>query len=76
MTGWTIGTVEEIQPGKDGYTAKIKTTDDEIYFVTISHANLTDPSQYKTVEKGSVIEVKGEKWTMGEDKQITVRELK
>ncbi|PHN02455.1 hypothetical protein CRP01_32250 [Flavilitoribacter nigricans DSM 23189 = NBRC 102662] len=70
------GTVEGIQNGKDGYTAKIKTEDNETYFVTVSTANLSDPTQYKAVEIGSVIEVQGDEWTMGEDKQITVRQMK
>ncbi len=32
--------MEEIQKGKDGYTAKIRTKDNIEYFVTISFTNL------------------------------------
>lgn len=69
------GVVEEIQQGKDGYTAKIKTEDGVIYFVTISHANLKDHTQYRSVKVGDTIEVKGDQWDANGETHITVREL-
>lgn len=70
------GTVEQVQRGKDGYTALIKTTAGQLYYVTISHANLKDPAQYRETAIGAVIEVQGDAWDNGEEHHITVRELK
>jgi hypothetical protein len=68
------GEVKEINQGKDGYTA-ILTTEDGIYFATISIPNLKDPKQYRAVKIGERIKVKGDSWKMEEDNYITVREL-
>ncbi|MEO5911883.1 MAG: hypothetical protein ABIP95_13415 [Pelobium sp.] len=69
------GRVLEIQQGKDGYTAKIQSTNDAIYFITISHANLNDPKQYKTVKVGDQIMVSGESWMAEQEEHITVKEI-
>jgi len=68
------GQVKEINKGKDGYTA-ILTTENGIYFATISIPNLKDPKQYRAVEIGETVKVKGDSWKMEEDNYITVREL-
>jgi len=68
------GEVKEINQGKDGYTA-ILTTEDGIYFATISIPNLKDPKQYRAVKIGETIKVKGDSWKMEQDNYITVREL-
>ncbi|MFY0482873.1 hypothetical protein ACI6PS_09710 [Flavobacterium sp. PLA-1-15] len=67
------GKVVEITYGKDGYTAKLETPEKEFYFVTISHANLTDHAQYKKVKVGETLKVTGDFWKMENDNQITVR---
>jgi len=72
------GTVVEINRGKDGYTAKLKVDDskEEFVFVTISHSNLKDHTQYRDVKIGDKIHVIGDYWKNGEgESQITVREL-
>ncbi|MDI1256115.1 MAG: hypothetical protein PSV16_08420 [Flavobacterium sp.] len=69
------GTVQEILNGKDGYTAKIETADKEVYYVTISHSNLTDHTQYKTVKVGETLKVTGDSWAMEGKNQITVRAI-
>jgi len=69
------GTVLEINPGKDGYAAKVETADKEIYFVTISHSNLTNHEQFKTVKIGEKLNVTGDFWKMENDNQITVRSI-
>lgn len=69
------GTVKDIQQGKDGYTATIETAGHKMYKATISHSNLKDPSQYRSVQTGDVITVKGSVWTMDNESHITVREL-
>ncbi|MFY0255254.1 hypothetical protein ACDQ55_14995 [Chitinophaga sp. 30R24] len=70
------GKVKEIENGKDGYTAKIEGEDGHTYAATISRANLKDPAQYKTLNTGDKVTVKGDSWMMGEEERITVRELK
>ncbi|MDR6845978.1 hypothetical protein [Flavobacterium granuli] len=69
------GEVLEINQGKDGYTAKLKTNTEEIYFVTISHSNLKNPTQYKATKIGEKLKVSGEFWKMNGENQITVREI-
>ena len=70
------GKVTAINQGKDGYTAKIETADKEVYFVTISHSNLTNHEQYKSVKVGETLKVTGDSWKndTGES-NITVREI-
>jgi len=69
------GKVTEILNGKDGYTATIETADKEIYLVTISHSNLKDHTQFRSVKIGETIKVKGDYWKMENTSNITVREL-
>ena len=71
------GKVEEVKNGKDGYTAKLLTKSDEVYYATISIPNLDNNAyQYKILEVGDKVSVKGEIWENGGEKYITVRELK
>ncbi len=70
------GKVVEIKPGKDGYTAKLETDGKKTYFVTVSHSNLIDHSQYRTVAVGETITVEGEAWKMGNEEQVTVRSIR
>ncbi|WP_159799349.1 hypothetical protein [Flavobacterium sp. MK4S-17] len=70
------GRVTDIQRGKDGYTAKIKTREGIIYFATISIPNLDSPKQFREVKVGEDIEVSGEFWQMGKEQHIKVTELK
>jgi len=67
------GRVVEITPGKDGYTAKLETAEKEHYYVTISHSNLTNHEQYKSVNVGETLKVTGDFWKMEDKNQITVR---
>ena len=69
------GTVVQINPGKDGYTAKLETKEKEVYFVTISHSNLKNHEQYKSVKVGETLKVTGDYWKLENDNQITVREI-
>ena len=71
------GKVVSIENGKDGYTAKIKTEDGKVYYVTISIPNLgrENAHQYRDVSVGEIIEVKGELWSMGDEQRITVRAM-
>jgi hypothetical protein len=74
-SGFISGEVKEINYGKDGYTARIN-AGGALYFVTISHANLKDPAQYKSTTVGAMLTVKGDIWKMGDETHVTVRELK
>ncbi len=69
------GVVSNIQQGKDGYTAELKTKESEVYFVTISHSNLTDHASYKTVKIGENLKVTGDFWMMEKENHITVRQI-
>jgi RecJ-like exonuclease len=64
------GKVAEIERGKDGYTAKIK-TGDKTYSAVISSVNL-GTSQYKEVKIGDEIEVEGEIHSGGNALTVTV----
>ena len=75
-SGFISGKVNEIKPGKDGYTAQITTTGNLIYYATISRVNLKNAGQYKTVAVGDSITVKGDIWQMEKENHITVREMK
>jgi len=67
------GKVVEVLQGKDGYTAKLEIAEKEHYFVTISHSNLTNHEQYKSVKVGETLKVTGDFWKMEDKNQITVR---
>ncbi|MFE3867114.1 hypothetical protein ACFX5E_03385 [Flavobacterium sp. LS2P90] len=75
-TDFTTGKVQEIVMGKDGYTAKVAATDNSIYLVTISRANLLEPMQYREVSTGETILVKGDVFKISGVNHITVRVLK
>lgn len=68
-----IGTVLQINNGKDAYNAKVETNEKELYFVTISHSNLNKHEQYKTFKVGESINITGNFWKMEDKNQITVR---
>jgi len=70
-----VGTVQEINRGKDGYTAKIADEAGKVYNATISIPNLKDPKQYRSVAVGDKISVKGEAFASDSDNYIVVREL-
>lgn len=72
------GKVESIENGKDGYTAKIKTMEGKFYFATISIPNLgrENAHQYRSLNIGETVEIKGEIWEMNNEQHITVREIK
>ncbi|HEX8248678.1 MAG TPA: hypothetical protein VF599_10930 [Pyrinomonadaceae bacterium] len=55
------GKVTQIERGKDGYTAEIKTGDGKTYFAVISSVNLAGSGeQYREVGIGEAIDVEGE----------------
>ena len=70
------GKVTHIVPGKDGYMAEIQDDSGKTYFTTISIPNMDDPKDYKQVNIGDVITVKGESWKMDDELHIKVTELK
>lgn len=70
------GEVTEINQGKDGYTAKLKTAEGKAYAATISIPNLDNPKQYKASKVGDKITVKGVVTNLESDVLIRVKELK
>ena len=69
------GIVQSVEKGKDGYTAKIKTTEGVIYFAVISIPNLGSPEKYRAFKTGEKVTLFGEIWKMGDDNRITVRKI-
>ncbi|MFV7236887.1 OB-fold nucleic acid binding domain-containing protein [Flavobacterium sp. ZB4R12] len=69
------GIVQSVEKGKDGYTAKIKTTDGTIYFAVISIPNLGSADKYHEFKMGENITLFGEIWKMRDDNRITVRKI-
>lgn len=69
------GSVESIEYGKDGYTAKVKTADNEIYLATISRINLVDAQEYKVFQVGEKVTLKGEFWKADTEKHIKVTDI-
>jgi RecJ-like exonuclease len=66
------GKVTQIERGKDGYTAKIKTDDGKTYSAVISSVNLYGSGQYREVKIGDVIDVEGEATGDGSTLTVTV----
>jgi hypothetical protein len=70
------GKVTQVQPGKDGYTARLITDAGKVYFATISVANLKEnAAQYRSVAVGDTLRLKGDVWQAGDETHVTVREL-
>jgi hypothetical protein len=69
------GKVESVEFGKDGYTAKINTDKNEVYFATISIVNVGGPENYKVLKQGDEVTVKGEFWKTDTEKHIKVKEI-
>lgn len=69
------GKVESIEFGKDGYTAKINTTKNEVYFAIISIVNVGGPQNYKKLKEGDEVSLKGEIWKTDTEKHIKVKEI-
>ena len=77
LNEYISGQVQQVQAGKDGYTAQLITADSVVYFVTISRANLKEnANDYRAVTIGETITIKGDVWKMGDETHVTVRELK
>jgi len=69
------GKVESVEFGKDGYTAKINTDKNEVYFATISIVNVGGPENYKVLKQGDEVTIKGEFWKTDTEKHIKVKEI-
>ena len=69
------GVVKDINRGKDGYTAKIETTDGQIVAATVSRANLYEPKLYREFAVGETVKVTGNSWILDGVSQMTVRDL-
>ena len=71
------GKVQSIEFGKDGYTAKINTDKNEVYFAIISIVNVGGPQNYKQLKVGEQVVLKGEIWKTETftEKHIKVKEI-
>lgn len=69
------GEVFEINQGKDGYSAKLKSAEGQTYVATISIPNMVNPKDYRAVKNGETITVTGEVFPVEEDIMIKVTKL-
>lgn len=69
------GKVESVVFGKDGYTAKIHTDKNEIYFAVISIVNVGGPQNYKQLKQGEEVSLKGEIWKTETENHMKVKEI-
>jgi hypothetical protein len=70
------GKVTAVQAGKDGYTARLVTAEGQVYFATVSRANLKEnAAQYRSVAVGDSLRLRGDVWQAGDETHVTVREL-
>lgn len=69
------GKVISVEFGKDGYTAKINTDKNEVYFALISIVNVGGPQNYKQLKEGEEVTVKGEIWKTETENHIKVKEI-
>lgn len=69
------GKVVSVESGKDGYTAKINTDKNEVYFAVISIVNVGGPQNYKRLKEGEEVSLKGEIWKNDTENHIKVKEI-
>lgn len=69
------GKVESVVFGKDGYTAKINTDKNEVYFALISIVNVGGPQNYKQLKEGEEVSLKGEIWKTETENHMKVKEI-
>lgn len=69
------GKVISVEFGKDGYTAKINTDKNEMYFAIISIVNVGGPQNYKQLKEGEEVSLKGEIWKTETENHIKVKEI-
>lgn len=69
------GTVKEIVFGKDGYTAQVATEKEGIYAALVSIVNVGGPANYKQCNIGDNVSFKGVPSTLGDAKQLMVKEI-
>ena len=69
------GKVVSVEFGKDGYTAKINTAKNEVYFAVISIVNVGGPQNYKQLKEGEEVSLKGEIWKTETENHIKVTEI-
>ncbi len=67
------GKVIHINNGKDGYTAKVRTSAGPDYYATISIPNMDNAKNYKAVKEGDIISVSGEPFKVENDTYIKVK---
>jgi len=69
------GKVTAVEFGKDGYTVKINTDENEVYFAAISIVNVGGPQNYKQLKEGEEVSLKGEIWKTETENHIKVKEI-
>ena len=70
------GTVEAIERGKDGYTARLKDKNNQYYQAVISRVNLANTTEYQELTIGDQVKVYGDTVRLGEEISIKVNKIK
>ena len=70
-----LGKPQEIENKKDGLLIKIKTKHNKIYHAGISISNLDKNEEFKVIELGKNIALKGDFWKLGNKNRLTVRKI-
>lgn len=69
------GTVTELTFGKDGYTAQVQTEKEGVYAALVSIVNVGGREHYQTCNVGDKVTFKGIASTLGDAKQLLVKEV-
>lgn len=68
------GTITSIEPGKDGYMARLKTGQGQEYLATFSRINLSHIATFKAHEVGDAVTITGPSLKLGDDTLIVVKD--
>ena len=70
------GQVENIERGKDGYTAVIATKEGKQYDAVISRVNMANTTEYQELKIGDVVTVAGDTIHLGDRVSITAESIR
>ena len=75
MTNVISGEVMSIELEEEGYTAKIKSQNEELYFALVSISNLGSDEAFKDLEIGKKVTLKGVNLRFGGNHEFTVKKI-
>lgn len=72
---YVSGTVERIEAGKDGYTADIRTPNDQLFVAIVSIPNLGSMEQFRELEVDKQVTLKGESRQLADESRLIARNI-